>query len=42
MANKREIGQKKEETKEQKTKESGCISRESNAGPIDGNDGFYH
>ena len=19
-----------------------CISRESNAGPIDGNDGFYH
>ena len=19
-----------------------CVSRESNAGPIDGNDGFYH
>ena len=34
-----------------KTKEKGikyvlkvkkCVSRESNAGPIDGNDGFYH
>ena len=24
-----------------KTKQK-CVSRESNAGPIDGNDGFYH
>ena len=22
--------------------EISCVSRESNAGPIDGNDGFYH
>jgi len=24
------------------TKGQKCISRESNTGPIDGNDGFYH
>jgi len=24
------------------SKSKGCVSRESNAGPIDGNDGFYH
>ena len=24
------------------TRAAKCVSRESNAGPIDGNDGFYH
>ena len=30
---------KKEKMQKEKPK---CASRESNAGPIDGNDGFYH
>ena len=27
---------------EKKKEKKNCASRESNAGPIDGNDGFYH
>ena len=30
-----------EMTKQKKQKEN-CVGRESNPGPVDGNDGFYH
>jgi len=33
---------RKQEKEEGKRKPKECVSRESNAGPIDGNDGFYH
>ena len=33
---------KNETARSNKKHESKCISRESNTGPIDGNDGFYH
>jgi hypothetical protein len=33
---------KKREPKHSECSNKDCTSRESNAGPIDGNDGFYH
>ena len=32
----------KRKQNEKKKVKNNCASRESNAGPIDGNDGFYH